>query len=151
MRRKLTEQDRINDAMEAWDNQIRRAAKVKEKKEMSPWVKCARDVNSAARRRGRNNKVTPVGLKISWEKASGSCSYCGVKLSLVLNSRLKAHWDHIVPLSRGGLNEDLNLTPACRECNTQKGTLKGSEFRLAIAGVFVPLFGMLRASHVCST
>ena len=40
------------------------------------------------------------------------CTYCGS------NHRLEC--DHVVPVSRGGSEDDTNLTTACRSCNTSK-------------------------------
>jgi 5-methylcytosine-specific restriction endonuclease McrA len=37
--------------------------------------------------------------------------------------------DHIIPVARGGGNEDDNLTTACKPCNQSKGALLLSEWR----------------------
>ena len=42
-----------------------------------------------------------------------TCGYCGRR-----DGRLEC--DHIVPVSRGGSNEDDNLVTACRSCNRAK-------------------------------
>lgn len=52
------------------------------------------------------------------------CTYCE---RAVPGSR--AHIDHVIPLSRGGLHIRLNLAAACEPCNRQKGALTGAEFR----------------------
>jgi 5-methylcytosine-specific restriction enzyme A len=36
--------------------------------------------------------------------------------------------DHIIPLSRGGRSEKLNIVPACKECNNKKKYLLPSEW-----------------------
>ena len=41
------------------------------------------------------------------------CIYC---------NNLAEHWDHIFPLSKGGLHCWNNLVPACQSCNSRKGT-----------------------------
>jgi len=43
------------------------------------------------------------------------CAYCGKRLESRHLSR-----DHIVPISRGGLNKWTNVVTACRRCNTHK-------------------------------
>jgi hypothetical protein len=43
-----------------------------------------------------------------------TCQYCGAKDQ-------KLECDHIVPVSRGGSNDILNLTTACKACNSSKG------------------------------
>lgn len=45
------------------------------------------------------------------------CNYCEVQFS----PTNKVNWDHVVPLSRGGLHCIGNLAPSCRKCNTSKG------------------------------
>lgn len=42
-----------------------------------------------------------------------TCQYCGVQTA-------NLHCDHIIPLSRGGSNDETNLTTACASCNTSK-------------------------------
>ena len=44
------------------------------------------------------------------------CVYCGRKPPDV-----QLHVDHVVPVSRGGLNDLSNLATACVECNLGKG------------------------------
>lgn len=124
-----------------------------ERKLMTPWTGIAGSINSTAKGRGSNPTgiVTNEGVRCAWNNSSGRCFYCGTTLRLQKRLHNTVQWDHMVPLFRGGRNEDNNIAPACRECNTQKGTLTADEYHLVIAGLFVPMFGMLRASHVCST
>lgn len=44
-----------------------------------------------------------------------TCAYCGI-------SGVAMTQDHIIPLSRGGSHTASNVTPACRPCNSSKGT-----------------------------
>lgn len=50
----------------------------------------------------------------------GVCTYCG--------SETKPHVDHIVPISRGGSNDFINLTTSCGPCNQSKGPKLLSEW-----------------------
>lgn len=34
--------------------------------------------------------------------------------------RLAVEWDHVVPLSKGGLDTDANGQPLCRPCHVEK-------------------------------
>ena len=43
------------------------------------------------------------------------CTYCGRSAS-----DIPLHIDHIVPLSKGGSDDDANLVPACPDCNGGK-------------------------------
>jgi 5-methylcytosine-specific restriction endonuclease McrA len=47
------------------------------------------------------------------------CFYCGSPADTA---------DHVVPVSRGGADRYDNVLPACRECNTAKGTRELLEF-----------------------
>lgn len=43
----------------------------------------------------------------------GRCGYC--------RERSAQHWDHRVPIAKGGKDEPANLVPACAKCNYKKG------------------------------
>ena len=47
------------------------------------------------------------------------CQYCGNTATTV---------DHIVPVTKGGTDEDFNLTSACNGCNSRKGNRMGQFF-----------------------
>ena len=47
---------------------------------------------------------------------NNECQYCGKKMT---NS--EATLDHIVPKSKGGKNDFLNLVTCCKKCNHKKG------------------------------
>ena len=48
-----------------------------------------------------------------------SCQYCG-RTASALRPREALTRDHVVPLSRGGLNSWTNVVTACSSCNTRK-------------------------------
>jgi 5-methylcytosine-specific restriction endonuclease McrA len=50
-----------------------------------------------------------------------ACAYCGLWRPLTV--------DHRIPLTRGGSNYIDNILPACRPCNSRKGTRTETEFR----------------------
>ena len=66
-----------------------------------------------------NNKRKPLSKKIRFEvfkRDSFKCQYCGrMAPDVVLQV------DHIVPVSKGGTNDMLNLVTSCKECNLGKG------------------------------
>jgi len=47
------------------------------------------------------------------------CQYCG-RLQAELKPREQLTRDHLIPISRGGLNEWNNVVTACSPCNTRK-------------------------------
>jgi len=54
------------------------------------------------------------------------CQYCGRQGS-DLKPRESLTRDHVVPMSRGGLNEWTNVVTACSSCNTRKASRLPSE------------------------
>jgi hypothetical protein len=46
-----------------------------------------------------------------------TCQHCGASLF-----EIEPHIDHIVPLAKGGTNEETNLQALCAPCNLAKGT-----------------------------
>ncbi len=54
-----------------------------------------------------------------------ACVYCGHTKYLTL--------DHLLPLSRGGDNDERNLAMACRPCNSKKGTRTPDEAGMKLA------------------
>jgi len=63
-----------------------------------------------------NDKIREV-LK---EKMGDLCFYCGEKSPKTL--------DHLLPLSKGGDNDDENLVLCCRSCNSQKKNKTALEY-----------------------
>ena len=63
-------------------------------------------------------------LKV-FSKTDGKCHYCGCALCYKT-----FHIDHIEPTSRGGVNLQENLAPACPDCNTSKGPKTIEEWRI---------------------
>lgn len=60
-----------------------------------------------------------------WAKTRGRCFYCGVELDYKTTFTI----DHIVPQLNGGEDALHNLVPACRNCNSGKGTKDIEQFR----------------------
>jgi 5-methylcytosine-specific restriction endonuclease McrA len=48
-----------------------------------------------------------------------TCQYCG-RHQMALKPRESLTRDHVIPLSRGGLNDWTNVVTACAPCNTKK-------------------------------
>lgn len=56
-----------------------------------------------------------------WKRQRRTCWYCPNQVESV---------DHLIPLVRGGTNQEGNLVPACRSCNSRKQDRLPIEFRL---------------------
>jgi 5-methylcytosine-specific restriction endonuclease McrA len=65
--------------------------------------------------------VTCKQLRSLFESSGGKCAYCGSDV----NARFRRHdprgFDHVTPLSAGGLHTISNMVVCCRNCNTRKG------------------------------
>lgn len=60
--------------------------------------------------------VTTAGLAGKLELWGGRCWLCGVELD-----KPSLTFDHVKPLSKGGLDVLSNIRPCCRTCNGKKG------------------------------
>lgn len=75
----------------------------------------------------RARKVNAPGSHTAKERKQvmamfgGRCAYCSSQATTA---------DHMTPLSRGGSNDAANLAPACRPCNSKKGTMTFEEYLL---------------------
>lgn len=81
---------------------------------------------SGARRRrsggGRRHVRRTVGLDVRWKVLKRDryrCVACG--RNPAADGSVSLEVDHIVPVCRGGGNEEANLRTLCRECNAGKG------------------------------
>lgn len=81
---------------------------------MNPALKAARyasHANDRAKRRSDHpGKIRARDLLALLPLTT--CAYCAGPADT---------WDHVVPLSRGGVNALSNLTPCCEPCNRRKG------------------------------
>ena len=50
----------------------------------------------------------------------GLCGFCHRDISGLVSIHSDKHYDHIVPLARGGINDVSNLQLLCSECNMEK-------------------------------
>lgn len=57
--------------------------------------------------------------KFLQKNSDTNCIYCKTKLNTE-NSSV----DHIIPISKGGNNSQLNLVVVCRDCNNERGDLE---------------------------
>ena len=71
---------------------------------------------------GRLKRVAPprwARLAVFF-RDQGHCAACGADLTGLLDPLPTAQFDHIVPLSMGGLNDVSNLQLLCQPCNREK-------------------------------
>jgi 5-methylcytosine-specific restriction endonuclease McrA len=65
----------------------------------------------AYRRKFGVDPVPPKGKELLSDIFEGECSYC--------NNPAET-WDHVIPVSKGGLTREDNILPACVICNSSK-------------------------------
>lgn len=105
------------------NNRARRYAAHKERLQSDPdYAKYRRELTAHSERRRRASKIATQVAAISvqqyadlLENYGGNCWICSVDLDSEA-----LHWDHYVPLSRGGTHTLNNLRPSCGPCNLRK-------------------------------
>lgn len=55
-----------------------------------------------------------------FHRDKGICVYCKADLTRLINQRNALHYDHIIPLAKGGMNDITNLQLLCESCNLKK-------------------------------
>lgn len=76
-------------------------------------------IASSGERLAKPRSTYPLNNKTLFARDEHLCMYCGQKFSEIELTR-----DHIMPLSRGGLDVWENVVAACRRCNQHKGNLE---------------------------
>lgn len=67
----------------------------------------------------RNRRLIPQAVKIAVSvRDGGRCRQCG--------STEQLHFDHVIPVSRGGANTVANIQLLCAVCNRAKGARRAS-------------------------
>lgn len=84
------------------------------------WAKANRGKKTAASQRWRARlkaaTVGPVDFDRILARDGLRCHICGGKVA-----REQVHFDHVIPLSRGGTHEESNIAVAHGRCNVRKG------------------------------
>lgn len=92
------------------------------------WAAAHRDREAARASRRRAwkrqsplNDLTAPQWQAILEHYNFRCVYCPPTCATCKAKRHALTQDHIIPLSKGGLNTFSNVVPACRSCNSKKG------------------------------
>jgi len=74
---------------------------------------------------GKNTKRRTAGFakKFLSENKNAKCIYCESKLTMD-----NATTDHIIPISKGGNNCQINLMVCCFDCNNERGDIEFKEY-----------------------
>lgn len=74
---------------------------------------------------GKNVKRRTSGFAKDFldENEGANCIYCDIELD-----KENATADHIIPISKGGNNTQVNLVVCCKDCNNERGNLDFDEY-----------------------
>lgn len=75
-----------------------------------------------ALKKGSGGSYAVADIQQMYEDQGGLCAYCECSLDG------RYHIEHMIPLSRGGSNDALNIALTCPECNVRKGDKTAEEF-----------------------
>lgn len=77
----------------------------------------------------QDRRLSPSLRRFIAQRDEYTCRYCGREGSLFHDpDRSPWHVDHVIPVSRGGLDAPDNLVLSCAACNIEKGTMTGEEY-----------------------
>jgi 5-methylcytosine-specific restriction endonuclease McrA len=74
-----------------------------------------------------SRKEPPLTNRALFRRDQNVCLYCGNHFAEVQLSR-----DHVLPISRGGLDVWTNVVTACKRCNARKGSLLPDECHMEL-------------------
>lgn len=108
------------------ENKDKRLAYTKRWQRANPDKRHASKHRRRARKLGNGGTHTAAEMREQFTRQKGICYYCDHKLIHPFQPKPKtttkrvAHWEHIIPLARGGRNDLSNLVWACMDCNLSK-------------------------------
>ena len=76
-------------------------------------------------------------------RSEGCCYYCGAHLDFADDGGIATHFDHVIPLARGGLDDPSNIVASCSQCNAKKHIMTGFEFIAHTMGFEIPVWTYL--------
>ncbi len=105
-------------------HRARRIQQVRDYQRKNPEVKRAAYNSRRARKKAAVGSHTAQDLRAIYNSQGGCCFYCGRGPI----PRREGHFDHFIPLARGGGNGPQNIVFACEPCNRAKHTRTPEEF-----------------------
>jgi hypothetical protein len=84
---------------------------------------CEPDVQNLFERPGmlKRQYIPQWARRAVFFRDRGRCVYCERDLSGLVSVESSDHFDHMIPLAEGGINDVTNLQLLCGECNLKKG------------------------------
>jgi 5-methylcytosine-specific restriction endonuclease McrA len=104
---------------------IERAWRRRQRRRRARWHGRAKRLNRRATEFDARGRVTADDLMRVVMSYGSRCAYCELALSFVsglvpLDWRLRATFDHVKPLARGGRGDISNIVPSCGGCNNDR-------------------------------
>ena len=79
------------------------------------------NANTKARQRKQDRALTYEEIRLVFDRDGSKCQNCGItNEEHLINQGQNLHFDHIYPLSKGGLTIVDNMQLLCRSCNSSK-------------------------------
>lgn len=107
--------DRVKQSHQQWERENREYSR----------IKCSL---RKARRRASEGRHTLIDRIHIYIQQKGRCFYCNTYIAAISGG----HFDHMVPLARGGSDGPENLAFSCVPCNLKKGNRTPEEWMLKL-------------------
>lgn len=99
-----------------WEREHPESAKIRRRRYQQAHPDVIQRHNALRRFRIGEARVGEVSYERIWERDNGICHICGGVVE-----RSEVHFDHIVPISKGGLHCEENIAVSHAICNVRKG------------------------------
>lgn len=121
--------DQVRARTQAWRDRTRdeRRAVFRAWEKANPEKVSLRDRRSKARRRATTGVPDPLNYELILAEHGMTCHICESDIE----SFDDLHFDHVIPLARGGAHSYENVRPSHKRCNLRKGTRLMSELLAA--------------------
>jgi hypothetical protein len=115
-----------NNPVEKWQRRCEDCAGVRRRKQRKAWNTAHPHYHQLYKRAYARLRTEAEGTctnrqaQARYDFYGGCCAYCHVPLGPFDAKPRPWHWDHVIPLSKGGTAWPANLRPSCAHCNQRK-------------------------------
>jgi 5-methylcytosine-specific restriction endonuclease McrA len=97
----------------------------------------ARNLRRRAREQQAGDPITAAVVRQIWHRQNGLCMLCRKNIGDKPGQPWAYHLDHIMPLSKGGTNDPINLQALCPPCNIWKSNKLPHEVAEELGKLFI--------------